>query len=63
MWYFINVTDIKNNQKLPTPLKSYFVEHDYEALLNGTCIHVNPGGNTIPTEIGFASKLTEFIYK
>ena len=45
-----------------TPLESYFIENDDEALLNGTCIRVNPGGSTIPTEIGFASKLTEFIY-
>merc|ERR1712194_157778 len=46
-----------------TPIESsYFVEDDDEALLNGTCIIVYPGGSTIPTEIGFASKLTDFIY-
>ena len=44
-----------------TPLKMYFVDNDDEALLNKTCIRVNPGG-IIPTEIGFLSTLTEFIY-
>ena len=44
-----------------TPLESYFIENDDEALLNKTCIQVNPGG-IIPTEIGFASTLTEFGY-
>ena len=44
-----------------TPLQSYYIENDDETLLNGTCIQVNRGG-TIPTEIGFASKLTEIKY-